>query len=156
MTQALIQASTQATLAQTYEHDFCLWVEETAKLLHEGRISELDVANLVEEVESMGRSEKLALRSNLVIVLIHLLKYKYQPEKRSVIWELSIAEYRRRLDDALEVSPSLKRYLVEVFDKCYLDARKQARIETRLELAQFPDGSPFTPEQCLDEDFLPA
>lgn len=142
-------------LAQLYGRDFNLWIVATAELLREGRLTELDVANLLEEIESMGRGEKSALKSNLVVILWHLLKWKYQAEKRSTSWELSIAEHRRRLRDVFEDSPSLKRYFEECFDQCYQDARRQARIETKLAIATFPDSSPFTPEQCLDQDFLP-
>jgi len=142
-------------LAHIYDRDFNLWIATTAELLREGRLAELDVANLLEEIETMGRSEKSTLKSNLVVVLWHLLKWKYQPEKRSTSWELSIAEHRRRLRDAFQDSPSLKRYFNECFDQCYQDARSQAKIETKLAIATFPETSPFTTEQCLDQDFLP-
>lgn len=142
-------------LTQLYDRDFNLWMIAIAEILREGRLGELDVANLLEEIETMGRSEKAALKSNLVVILWHLLKWEYQPEKRSTSWELSIAEHRRRLRDTFEDSPSLKRYFEECFNQCYQDARRQARIETKLEIATFPEVSPFSPEQCLDQDFLP-
>jgi len=143
------------SLTNLYECDFNLWVETTVQLLREGRLAELDVVNLLEEVESMGNSDKLALSSNLVVVLLHLLKWQYQPNKRTRSWEKSIAEHRRRIDERFEISPSLKRYYLQIFDKCYRNARKQAKIETRLPLAHFPEICPFTSEQVLDEDFLP-
>ncbi len=157
MTQALLTQDLQAAndLAQLYDRDFNLWIVATTELLREGRLAALDVANLLEEIETMGRSEKAALKSNLVVVLLHLLKWKYQPKKRSTSWELSIAEHRRRLRDAFEDSPSLKPYCEACFDQCYQDARRQARIETKLAIATFPETSPFTPEQSLDQDFLP-
>jgi hypothetical protein len=138
-----------------YECDFNLWVEATAQLLREGRLAHLDVVNLLEEVESMGNSNKFALSSDLIVVLLHLLKWQYQPNKRTRSWEKSIAEHRRRIDERFETSPSLKRYYVQIFDKCYRNARKQAKIETGLPLAHFPEICPFTSEQVLDEDFLP-
>ena len=157
MTQILLTQNLQTVneLEHLYDRDFNLWIVTTAELLREGRLAELDVANLLEEIATMGRSEKSALKSNLVVVLWHLLKWKYQPEKRSTSWELSIAEHRRRLRDAFEGSPSLKRYFNECFDQCYQDARRQAKIETKLAIATFPETSPFTTEQCLDQDFLP-
>jgi len=157
MTQILLTQNLQTVneLAHLYDRDFNLWIVTTSELLREGRLAELDVANLLEEIATMGRSEKSALKSNLVVVLWHLLKWKYQPEKRSTSWELSIAEHRRRLRDAFEGSPSLKRYFNECFDQCYQDARRQAKIETKLAIATFPETSPFTTEQCLDQDFLP-
>ena len=164
MTQAYFETQTHGqeianhnplALPSLYNRDFNLWIEATAQLLREGRLRELDVANLLEEVESMGNSDKLALSSNLVVILLHLLKWQYQPNKRTRSWEKSIAEHRRRLDECFEISPSLKRYYLQTFDKCYQNARKQAKIETRLPLESFPVDSPFTPEQVLDEDFLP-
>jgi hypothetical protein len=142
-------------ISELYERDFDLWLQGTIKSLTEGRYMELDIPNLIEEIEAMGRSERSSLKSNLVIILLHLLKWKYQPTKRSASWELSIIEHRRRLRDIFENSPSLKRYFEDCFEGCYGDARKQARIETQLAIDSFPNSPPFTTSQCLDEDFLP-
>ena len=87
------------SLANLYECDFNLWVEATAQLLRDGRLTELDVVNLLEEVESMGNSDKQALESNLVVILLHLLKWQYQPNKRTRSWEksISLSSVRSRL-----------------------------------------------------------
>jgi hypothetical protein len=138
-----------------YEQDYYLWLEKTASLLRDGRLSELDIPNLIEEIEDMGRSEKRATRSNLIVVLLHLLKYKYQPQKRTNSWLLTIFEHRRRLRDDFADSPSLKRYCHEVFGQCYADARSEAAIETGLPIESFPEQSPFTPEETLNPDYLP-
>ena len=138
-----------------YEQDFLLWLETTTKLLKEQRFTELDLANLIEEIEDMGKSSKSALRSNLIVVLLHLLKWKYQAEKQSKSWQLSIFEHRRRLNDDFQDSPSLKRYYAEIFSKCYQNACQQAVIETGMSLEKFPVESPFTLEQVLDSEFLP-
>jgi hypothetical protein len=148
------QNATQDT-PSLYDQDFLLWIETTAHLLKEQRFTEIDLENLIEEVESMGRSNKSALRSNLVVVLLHLLKWKYQSEKRTNSWKASIFEHRLRLDEDFTDSPSLKRYFAEIFAKCYQNARKLAAIETDIELETFPIESPFTPEQVLDPEFLP-
>jgi hypothetical protein len=153
--QTAIANNSRTPLANLYDYDFNLWVEATANLLRSGKLTEIDVVNLLEEVESMGNSDKLALSSNLVVVLLHLLKWQYQPHKRTRSWEKSIAEHRRRIDERFEISPSLKRYYLQIFDKCYRNARKQAKIETRLPLNNFPEICPYTYEQVLDEDFLP-
>jgi hypothetical protein len=142
-------------LPNLYECDFNLWVEATAQLLRDRKLAELDVVNLIEEVESMGNSDKQSLESNLVVILLHLLKWQYQPNKRTRSWENSIAEHRRRIKQIFHHSPSLKRYFHEVFAECYLDARKQAKIQTRLPLEHFPEICLFTSDQVLDEDFLP-
>ncbi len=138
-----------------YEKDYCLWLEETIQLLQEGRLTELDVSNLIEEIEDMGRSEKKAVKSNLKIILWHWLKYKYQPEKRSNNWLSTIFEHRDRLEEDFTDSPSLKPFFLEVFDQCYEKARKQASLETGLSLETFPIDCPFTPEKVLDIDYLP-
>jgi len=154
MTAQLPQSQTTSG-SDLYEQDFYLWIQTTAELLKQGRLTELDLENLIEEIETMGRSEKKALRSNLEVLLMHLLKYEYQAEKRSGSWRATIREHRKRLREALEESPSLKPYFSEVFGLCYDDARLLTADETELHLAIFPEQSPFTPEQTLDPDFLP-
>lgn len=138
-----------------YEEDFNLWIDTTAKILRERQIEQLDFKNLIEEVESMGRSEKDALESNFVVVLMHLLKYKYQPQRRSNSWLSSIYEHRRRIRRAFSKSPSLKNYLNEVFAECYQDARQEASLETGLPLEVFPIECPFNVEETLNPDYLP-
>jgi hypothetical protein len=138
-----------------YEQDYYLWLEKTASLLRDGHLGELDIPNLIEEIEDMGRSEKRAVESNLVVILMHLLKYKYQPEQRSNSWKSTIREHRRRLRKAFKDSPSLKPYFGEVSDECYQDARLQTADETGLPLETFPVQSPFTPEEALSPDYLP-
>ena len=137
-----------------YEQDFYLWIETTVNQLKNRQLAAVDLENLIEEVEAMGRSEKQALESNLVVVLLHLLKYQYQPDQRSNSWLSSIYEYRRRLNKALKNSFSLKPYYIEVFEECYQDARQEAALETDLALETFPLVCPFTLEATLDRDFL--
>jgi Domain of unknown function DUF29 len=138
-----------------YERDFCLWLEQQAALLREGRLDELDVANLLEAIESMGRKDKKSLKSDLVIVLLHLLKHEFQPKRRSRSWLDSILEHRQRLRDDLEESPSLRGHLVAVFPYAYADARARASTQTGLPERAFPQTSPYTLEQALDAKFLP-
>jgi Domain of unknown function DUF29 len=138
-----------------YERDFCRWLEEQARLLKEGRLDQLDIANLVEEIEDLGAGEKKAVQSNLVVVLKHLLKYRFQPGPRSRSWLSSIAEHRRRLRNDLRTSPSLRPYARDVFEQCYEDGRRQALIETGLAPDAIPPLAPWSLEQTLDPDFLP-
>jgi hypothetical protein len=138
-----------------YDQDFCLWVEQASDLLRTGRFSELDMENLLEEIEDMSNSQRRALESNLEVVLMHLLKYKYQPDKRSNSWRYTIIEHRLRIQRAFKSSPSLKRYFQEIFNEIYDSARKLALAETGLKQETFPLQSPFTPNQVLDEEFLP-
>ena len=139
-----------------YECDYYLWLQHTARLISEGKFSDVDTANLIEEIEDMGRSEKRAIESNLRILLLHLLKYKYQSSKITNSWKSTIREHRKRINKAFKDSPSLKRYMTEVFDECYQDGRELAADETGLPLDTFPIESPFTPEQALNPDYLPA
>ncbi|APB32731.1 hypothetical protein GlitD10_0420 [Gloeomargarita lithophora Alchichica-D10] len=146
---------TNTPVTTLYEQDFYLWLEQTAELLKTGKFEKLDVRHLLEEIKGMSSSQRQALRSNLEVILMHLLKYKYQSEKRSNSWRFSILEHRFRLEDILEDSPSLGTYLLDVMDKCYTKARKKAVQETGMSMATFPLECPFTAEQVLDEDFLP-
>jgi Domain of unknown function DUF29 len=142
-------------ISTVYAQDYMLWIETTAKQLQERKFLEIDIDNLVEEIESMGKSEKSALKSNLVVVLMHLLKWQYQSSMRSNSWKGSIREHRRRLRAALQDSPSLKPYLIEFFDECYQDAREQAADETGLLLEIFPVIPLWSPEETLNPEFLP-
>ena len=138
-----------------YERDFCLWLERQAAVLREGRLDGLDVANLLEEIEDMGRSDRKAIKSNLVVVLLHLLKQEFQPKRRSRSWLDSILEHRQRLRDDLAESPSLRSHLDAVFPDAYADARARAIVQTGLSAQSFPQTSPYTLAQTLDPEFLP-
>jgi hypothetical protein len=139
----------------TYEKDFVLWLEHQAELLRQGRVAELDLENLAEEVEDIGRSERRAVRSALSIVLIHLLKYQFQPSKRSRSWLDTLLEHRGRLDEEFRTSKSLKLYVEAELAAIYRLACKRAAVQTHLPKDAFPDTSPYSLEQILDEDFLP-
>ncbi|MBJ7900609.1 MAG: DUF29 family protein [Cyanobacteria bacterium RI_101] len=138
-----------------YEQDFNLWLEETIQLLETGRLDQLDAERLIEELKGMGASQRQALASNLRVVLLHLLKWKYQPTKRSRSGSASIIEHSTRLLEALADSPSLKHHLGEIFLKNYLVARKSAAAETGLALAVFPEAPPFGLEDVLNPDYRP-
>ncbi|MDJ0557476.1 MAG: DUF29 domain-containing protein [Microcoleaceae cyanobacterium MO_207.B10] len=138
-----------------YDRDFLLWTEKTANLLKAGKLSEIDIANLIEEIESMGRSEKRELKNHLIVLLMHLLKWKYQPGKRSESWKNTINEQRISLELLLEDSPSIKPLLPEVFDKSYQRSRLTAAKETGIKIEIFPETSPFTFVETLDFEYLP-
>lgn len=142
-------------LSQLYDQDFVLWINATAELLREGKLNELDIPNLLEEVETMGRSEKTDLTNHLVKVLVNLLKYQYQPEKRTNDGLSLILKHRFEMEDILEASPSLNDYLREDLPETYQHTRDLAAIETGLDLEIFPKDCPYSPEQILDIDYLP-
>lgn len=138
-----------------YEADYLKWIETTVEKLRVQDYSNIDWSNLIEEIEDMGRSERKSLKSNLIVVLTHLLKWQYQPDFRSGSWKGSIVEHRRRIRDALKDSPSLKPYLEEVFAQCYLDAVELASAETELPVEAFPSECLYTSAEVLDPNFLP-
>lgn len=138
-----------------YEKDFYAWSLHNAKLLRAGKLSEVDIKNLAEEIESMGKSEKRELMNRLAVLLAHLLKWKYQPARRSNSWKYTIKEQRLRLLRLIEDSPSLKKELEKRIEDAYEDACYIALSETGLEEEMFPKGSPFNLKQCLDQNFFP-
>jgi hypothetical protein len=145
----------EANRESLYKTDYLKWIQTTVEKLRLQDYSSIDWENLIEEIEDMGRSERKSLKSNLIVVLTHLLKWQYQPDFRSGSWKGSIVEHRRRIREALKDSPSLKPYLEEVFAQCYWDAVEQASAETELPIETFPQESPYTSAQVLDSSFLP-
>ena len=146
-----------STNAALYEQDFYQWTQEQAALLREGVWHDLDVVNLVEEVESLGRSERNALDSRLEKLLLHLLKWCYQPDKRvrGHSWEDTIREQRRRLSRLLSQNPSLSPTVPTVLAESYPYVRQRAQLQTHLPLATFPEVCPWSVAQILDDGFWP-
>jgi hypothetical protein len=138
-----------------YEEDFNLWLEETVNLLKTRQLSLIDYENLIEEIESMGKRDKKALESNLEQILMHLLKWQYQKNKRSNSWRYSIIEHRNRLKKDFRDSPSLKPYFDDVLEDCYQTAREFASEQTGLDIKTFPIDISFTKEQILSSNYLP-
>lgn len=142
-------------LAVLYDRDYFAWIKATLRRLRHQDYSSVDWNNLIEEIADRGRSEKRSLESNLVIVLLHLLKWQYQPERRSKSWAASIAEHRRRIRKQLKDSPSLKPFIAEELPESYADSVRQASIETGLPMEAFPVDCPYAIAQVLDDEFLP-
>ncbi|MGK7873331.1 MAG: DUF29 domain-containing protein [Xenococcaceae cyanobacterium] len=138
-----------------YEKDFYAWANYNAKLLREGRFSDLDVDNLIEELECMGRSERRELISRLKILLAHLLKWQFQPEYRSKSWLYTIKEQRLQVSELLADSPSLGRKLEQCLDSAYEKAVLQAAKETGMDEQSFPAKCPYSFEEAINLDFLP-
>lgn len=141
--------------ASLYDTDFHAWANEQAALLRAGRLSEADIENIAEEIESMGRSEKRELVSRLTVLLLHLLKWRYQPGFRGNSWRLSIQEQRYKVDDHLEENPSLKAQLNEAMRSAYRSSRFEAARETGRDLETFPADNPFTFDQAMNPGFWP-
>ena len=141
--------------ATLYDTDFYAWTNEQAALLRAGRLSEADVENIAEEIESMGKSEKRELVSRLTVLLVHLLKWRYQATLRGRSWTLTIEQQRRRIGKHLSDNPSLKSQLNEAIADAYEDARIDAERETRLAPTTFPLACPFTFDEAMNPDFWP-
>jgi hypothetical protein len=142
-------------MSEAYSTDFSLWINQTAQLLRERRWHEIDVPHLVEEVEELGKSERRGITSQLTRLLLHLLKWQYQPQRRSDSWLDSITDARTQIELAIEDSPSLRSYPAEQVEASYQRARRQAARQTGIEITVFPEVCPYALEQVLAEDWLP-
>ena len=141
-------------MTKLYDRDFSLWIETTVGQLKKKQLENLDWDNLIEEIESLGKSEKNALKSNLRVLLMHLLKWQYQPDKRSNSWIYNIVEHSIRIKEAFDDSPSLKSYFTDILADCYQNARKLAAKETGLAISSFPLNCPFSQEDIINSDRL--
>jgi hypothetical protein len=141
--------------ATLYDIDFYAWTNEQAALLRAGRLSEADIENIAEEIESMGKSERRELASRLTVLLVHLLKWRHQPTYRGKSWKLTIEQQRHRLEHHLKDNPSLKSQLAELMVYAYLLARTDAAQETGLDRDSFPPVCPFTFDEAMNPDFWP-
>ena len=138
-----------------YDRDFYAWANQQAALLRAGRLAEADIANIAEEIESMGRIEKRELVSRLTILLLHLLKWQFQPGRQSASWRLSIENTRLQLEDHLKDNPSLKSQLPDVMQRAYRRALNEAVAETGFARTTFPAECPYTFDQAMDPNFWP-
>ncbi|PON12426.1 DUF29 domain-containing protein [Candidatus Entotheonella serta] len=145
-------------MKSNYDTDFYEWIQHQAAALAAGHVSELDLANLAEEIESLGRNNYRELSSRLGVLVLHLLKWRYQPERRRTgrSWWRSIRTQRREIRKLLNQSPSLRQRVAEIIAEDYRDFREDAAAETRLSLTTFPETCPWTTEQVLDDDFWPG
>ncbi|MBN4006053.1 DUF29 domain-containing protein [Nostoc sp. LPT] len=141
--------------AQLYETDFAAWTEKTVQLIRAGQFGQVDWDAVIEEIESLGRSERRELKSRLEVLLQHLLKWQHQSSLRSGSWRNTIDEQRHKIADLLQESPSLKSYPEEVLAQCYHRGLKAASNETELPINMFPVECPYSIAQVLDSEFLP-
>lgn len=140
---------------ELYDRDFLQWTQQQAELLQKGRWAELDIKNLVEELEALGRSEQKELGSYLQVLILHVLKWQYQSERRTRSWETTIANCRDQIRDCLEDTPSLQRFLQDSnrIEKYYRRACREAAKETQLSIDIFPVSCPYSIDQLLNSDF---
>jgi len=137
-----------------YDADFYEWTQSTAELIRQGRMAEVDWEHVAEEIEDMGKRDHREVRSRLIVLMLHLLQWQFQPEKRTASWRTTIADQRRELELVIGDSPSLRRIPRENLAPLYPRAVKDAVEQTGMTAKQFPASCPFTAEQILG-DFLP-
>ena len=141
---------------QLYEVDFYAWTQQQSILIRDGRWAEVDRMNLLEEIESLGRQQRQELRSRLGLLIGHLLKWQYQPERRSQSWLTTLRLQRLEIVDLLSDNPSLKPYLEEAIDRAYLRGLTIAIDETNLSSTVFPIGCEYTVVEMLNDNFYPG
>jgi len=140
-----------------YNTDVVAWASEQAALLRAGKLSQIDIENIAEEIEDVGKSEKRELASRMAVLLAHLLKWKFQPTHRGKSWELTIKGQRELIQRRLNKTPSLKAVLsdAEWFEDVWFDARSDASRETGIGLEKFPVTCCWSSDDVLDPAFYP-
>jgi hypothetical protein len=140
----------------SHSQDFYTWALETAGAIRDGRFEGVDWEAVAEELEDMGRSERRALESRLEVLLSHLIKWRYQPERRSSSWTGTMKEQHRKAARLLHQNPGLRPLLGELIADAYTTATALAERDTGMDESRFPTVCPWSPEQVLDEGFLPS
>jgi hypothetical protein len=139
----------------TQDSDYYAWTLQTAERLRNGRVSEVDLNDVAQELEDMGKAQRHALASHLKVLIVDLLKWRYQPSFRGVSWRVSITNARDEIAELLEDSPSLRSSISELVARRYPAARGRADLETGLSDEPFPQTCPFAEDQMLDTAYWP-
>lgn len=147
------RAGTPKAEPSLYQTDVYAWSIEQARLLREGRLDEVDRENVAEEILDVGRTEYRVLESALRVLLVHILKWDHQPERRSRSWENTVREQRQVVENQLQDNPSLKARLDEAVGRAYRGARLAASSETDMEVARFPETCPYSWEEIMEREF---
>jgi Domain of unknown function DUF29 len=151
-------ASDDSSIPELYDGDYYAWIQKQARALRKHRIDEIDWANVAEEIEDLGKSEKRSVESQIARIVEHLLKLAYAPARMKSLnrrgWELSIREARHQIRKLLRESPSLSRETNALFADAYESGRTAALIALKAADSGLPEISPWSLEQVLDKDFL--
>ncbi|MGE0037363.1 MAG: DUF29 domain-containing protein [Xanthobacteraceae bacterium] len=147
----LVPAAEPASRA--YERDFYTWSQEQARLVREGRWDAVDRENVAEEIESLGRTEFAKLESALRVLLVHILKWDHQPQRRSKSWIISIKDQRIAFERVLQDNPGLKSRQDEVLVRAYERARLQAAEQTGLDEDRFPETCAYSWDDIAGRSF---
>jgi Domain of unknown function DUF29 len=151
-------SETKVKLISLYDIDYQIWLDQTVAQLRSQDFSNIDLENLIEEIESLGKSDKRAISSYLMRLCEHLLKMKYWDVERETCfrgWKLEVVNFRLQIQAILKDSPSLKTYLNHHFTLEYQNGRKLFLNASELNAKLIPEAPEFTLEQALDEDWLP-
>ena len=138
-----------------YENDFVLWIDKQVELLRSKKFEQLDLDNIIEEMESMGKSHRRELASRLEVLLMHLLKCQCQPEKKSGSWLGTIGEQRSEIQKLIKQSPSLRRDVMRGVQEAYPMAVHRASLETGLAKSRFPSENTYSTDELFNPEFFP-
>lgn len=138
------------------DEDYCAWAYAQARALREGRLDDIDINNIAEELEDLGKSQRRELTNRLAVLIAHLLKWQHQDAFRGNSWKATITEQRLRIADHLEENPSLRAQLPEVIVKAYRYGVQRAVRETGFSRGTFPDRCPYNEVDLLNEQFFPT
>jgi predicted DNA-binding ribbon-helix-helix protein len=133
-----------------YDRDLYSWALEQAALLRAGRIAEADALNIAEEIDDVGNEQYDKLESALRVILVHLLKWDHQPQRRSHSWWSSITVQRNHARRVLLKNPGLKPRTESAVLTAYEDARAEAAGETRLRPQTFPAKCPYSWAEIME------
>jgi hypothetical protein len=147
--------SVNTKLYNMYEKDLYLWGQEHINLLKQGRLNEIDIEHLIEEIEDMGRSQQHAIYSHQVNLIMHLLKWDYQSNIQSHSWKISILNARISISRLIKNTPSLQESPLKNLNDAYEDARELASNETGIDIKKLPKICPYTIEEILNKNWLP-
>src|SRR5215510_3862031 len=146
---------TRKQVMTPYDTDVYAWSQEQAALLDGKQWDALDIANLIEEILSVGASQYTAVSSAVYQILVHLLKWHYQPARQSRSWRVSLLEHRSGIPRRLRRAPSLAREIPLMLVEEHPAACRKASAQTGLPLTTFPDACPWTAAQVLDVNLWP-
>lgn len=140
---------------ELYDQDFYEWALKNAELMRQGKLSEIDVENIAEELESMGKSQKRKLTNRLRVLFMHLLKWQYQPGRKGNSWKKTIIEQRSQIALLIKDSPSLKHVIEETMQEAYDMAVDDFHEETGINKKKVPSDCPYSWDQVTNKSFWP-
>jgi hypothetical protein len=146
-------APAEDPLRADYDRDFYSWSLEQARMVRDGRWDEIDRENVAEEIESLGHEQFNKLESALRVLLVHILKWDHQPERRTRSWIISIKDPRIELEQVLQDNPGLKSRLEEALERAYRRARLQAANQTRIEEDILPEACKYSWDDIVSRAF---